>query len=235
MKIKIQSDDASIYPGDPWSQMDDWLAELRDDSRTESPGDEDAETDGAGVAWSDAPAQAAPAEARVRARAGARAEADVRAQAGTATGAIERAVIGDQLRIPIMWCELGSCVSWYMDRAALGEADTRARAIDAGWRIDALGRLTCPSCQQTDPRFWAACRVVPWDRYAAMVRAARVAAAPGDGAVGSTARDGSGDHGRAVSAAASQPEPAWRRAIRPLRPFASARQRTERASAPPFP
>ena len=54
-----------------------------------------------------------------------------------------------------MWCEMGSCISWYTDQAALGEADTRARAVAAGWRIDAVGRLVCPSCQQTDPCFWA--------------------------------------------------------------------------------
>ena len=47
-------------------------------------------------------------------------------------GAAVRAVIGDQLRMPIMWCEMGSCISWHADPAALGEADTRARAIAAG-------------------------------------------------------------------------------------------------------
>ena len=50
------------------------------------------------------------------------------APAGPA-GAAERAVIGDQLRMPVMWCEMGSCVSWHADPAALGEADARARAI----------------------------------------------------------------------------------------------------------
>ena len=85
-------------------------------------------------------------------------------------------MIGDQLRLPIMWCEMGSCISWYTDPAALGEADTRARAIGAGWRIDALGRLACPRCQYTDPCFWASRPVVPWDRYMAIARAARVAA-----------------------------------------------------------
>jgi hypothetical protein len=88
-------------------------------------------------------------------------------------GAGGRAVIGDELRIPIMWCDMGSCIAWYTDPAALGEADTRARAIAAGWRIDALGRLACPTCQQTDPCFWTARPVMPWDRYVAMVRAAR--------------------------------------------------------------
>jgi hypothetical protein len=83
-----------------------------------------------------------------------------------------RAVIGDELRIPIMWCEMGSCISWCTDPSALGEADARARAISAGWRIDALGRLACPRCQQTDPRFWATRQVVRWDRYTAVARAA---------------------------------------------------------------
>ena len=91
---------------------------------------------------------------------------------------MERAVIGDQLRMPIMWCEMGSCVSRHADPAALGEADTRARAIAAGWRIDALGRLACPQCQQNDPRYWAARPVVPWDRYTAIARTARIPAAP---------------------------------------------------------
>ena len=94
----------------------------------------------------------------------------VPAAPGGPAGAAERAVIGDQLRMPIMWCEMGSCVSWHADPAALGEADTRARAIGAGWRIDALGRLACPRCQQTDPAFWASCPVVPSDRYTAIAR-----------------------------------------------------------------
>jgi len=99
------------------------------------------------------------------------------APAGRA-GAAVRAVIGDQLRMPIMWCEIGSCISWHADPAALGEADTRARAIAAGWRIDALGRLACPQCQQNDPRYRAARPVVPRDRYTAIARTARIPAAP---------------------------------------------------------
>ena len=99
------------------------------------------------------------------------------APAGPA-GAAVRAVIGDQLRMPIMWCEMGSCISWHADPAALGEADTRARAIAAGWRIDALGRLACPRCQQNDPRYRAARPVVPRDRYTAIARTSRIPAAP---------------------------------------------------------
>jgi len=87
-----------------------------------------------------------------------------------------RALIGDQLRMPIMWCEMGSCISWHADPGALGEGDARARAIGAGWRIDAFGRLACPSCQQTDPDFRATRLVVRWDRYTAMARAARIVA-----------------------------------------------------------
>jgi hypothetical protein len=92
-------------------------------------------------------------------------------------GATVRAVIGDQLRLPVMWCEMGSCVSWYADPAALGEADTRVRAIDAGWRIDALGRLACLRCQQTDPGFRACSQVVRQDRYTALARTSRASRA----------------------------------------------------------
>ena len=87
-----------------------------------------------------------------------------------------RAVIGDELRIPIIWCEMGSCISWHTDRAALGQADVRARAIRAGWRIDALGRLACPQCQQTDVAFRATRPVVLWDRSTAIAMAARATA-----------------------------------------------------------
>ena len=115
----------------------------------------------------------ARALAESRALAEARALVEARVEPRADAGAGGRAVIGDELRIPIMWCDMGSCIAWYTDPAALGEADTRARAIAAGWRIDALGRLACPTCQQTDPCFWTACPVMPWDRYVAMVRAAR--------------------------------------------------------------
>ena len=90
-----------------------------------------------------------------------------------------RPVIGDQLRMPIMWCEMGSCISWHSDPGALGEGDARARAIRAGWRIDAFGRLACPRCQQTDPDFRVSRPVVPWDRHTAIARAAWIAAVSG--------------------------------------------------------
>ncbi len=61
----------------------------------------------------------------------------------------ERAVIGDELRLPVIWCEMPRCISWHLDRESAGERDARARAAAAGWRTDALGRLACPPCQQS--------------------------------------------------------------------------------------
>ena len=68
----------------------------------------------------------------------------------------ERAVFGDQMRQPIVWCQISSCISRYEDPAALGEADIRSRAISAGWRHDAVDRLACPHCQQHSPQLWVA-------------------------------------------------------------------------------
>ena len=89
----------------------------------------------------------------------------------------ERAAIGDELRIPLAWCEMGSCISHYADPAALGEADIRTRAIAAGWRVDALGRLACPQCQQGDSWFWTAHPVALWDRDTAVAMTTLMAAA----------------------------------------------------------
>ena len=121
-----------------------------------------------------ASAAAPPNTYASRPGAGARARVSARAEAFTV-----RALIGDELRMPTAWCEMGSCISWHADRAALGEADNRARAISAGWRIDALGRMTCPRCQQTSTSFRATRPVVPWDRATAITMAARAAAGPG--------------------------------------------------------
>jgi len=65
----------------------------------------------------------------------------------------ETAVIGNQLRLPIIWCEMPSCINWHHDPDSLGERDAREHAYDAGWRTDALGRLACPDCQQTRPDY----------------------------------------------------------------------------------
>jgi hypothetical protein len=60
-------------------------------------------------------------------------------------------VIGDQLRVPAVWCAMVRCDAAFADPAALGEADNRARALAAGWAEDALGRIVCPACQFTQP------------------------------------------------------------------------------------
>lgn len=179
MKMRIRPDDASML------QLDDWLAELREDGWAEPPGDgggaahgdpRPAPPDKAAQRTAPAPHPQAPRSEAPRPQAPHPQAPHVRpaharpAHARPAVGAL----IGDQLRMPIMWCEMGSCISWHADPAALGEGDMRARAIGAGWRIDAFGRLACPRCQQTDPAFRASRPVVVWDRYTAMARAARI-------------------------------------------------------------
>ena len=148
MTIRIRTDDGSMR------QLNDWLAELREDGRTES---------------------AVPVEPHA--------------------GPTVRAVIGDQLRMPVRWCEMGSCISWHADPAALGEGDMRARAIGAGWRIDAFGRLACPRCQQTDPSFRACHPVVRWDRGTAMTRTARIVAGRGELTALTAGHPGTGKRG----------------------------------------
>jgi hypothetical protein len=101
---------------------------------------------------------------------------------------IEPAPIGDALRIPIAWCEMGSCISHYEHPAALGEADIRARAIEAGWRVDALGRLACPQCQRSGPWFWTTHPIVPWDRHKAVSAVALMTAVVRDNASGGAGR-----------------------------------------------
>lgn len=89
------------------------------------------------------------------------------------------AVIGDALRMPIAWCEMGNCVSHYSHPQALGQADIRRRAIAAGWRADALERLICPTCQQHSSRFLATRPVRPWDRHRAIAVATLMVSANG--------------------------------------------------------
>jgi hypothetical protein len=77
----------------------------------------------------------------------------------------ERAVIGDELRLPTAWCQIGACIARYTDGDALGEADVRARAVASGWCADLFGRLVCPSCQQIYA-VWSARPVLPRDELA---------------------------------------------------------------------
>lgn len=179
MKMKTRSDDANML------QMSDWLAELREEGRPQP----EIPAEAAAPAYQPAPAyrpvpvyratpayRAVPAEAVFFAQPAVQAEADSTDPKGPEDliDPTVRSVIGDQLRLPVMWCEMGSCVSQHSDPAALGEADVRARAIDAGWRIDAFGRLACPRCQQADPSFRVTRPVVQWDRDTAMTRATRI-------------------------------------------------------------
>ena len=184
MKLKNRQDDASAPELNEWLKMYDWFAELRDDDPAgpadhgiAEPADDSAprpET----VATPAASWPAAVAEASAGTEASARAATLEITPPHAAPGATRReastprATIGDQLRRPVAWCEMGSCIWHHADPAALGEADIRARAISAGWRIDALGRLACPRCQQTSPGFRATCPVTLWDRDNAITSAA---------------------------------------------------------------
>ncbi len=96
---------------------------------------------------------------------------------GRAGEAAQRAVIGDELRRPVLWCQMGSCVTRFADPGALGEADNRARAIEAGWREDAFARFACPACLQTSPEFRVKYPVVAWDKKHAIAMATLMTAA----------------------------------------------------------
>jgi hypothetical protein len=165
MKVKVSPADVSAH------EMEAWIAQLRDEGSDTRFSDArpsgtplDRAPDGGGARWKIA-VPAPPAE-RPPASPG-------RAARPRTAG---RALIGDQLRIPILWCEIAPCISHHTNPAALGEADNRARALSAGWRLDRLGRLTCPQCQQSSPWFWPAHPVVPWDEEAAATMAALMAA-----------------------------------------------------------
>jgi len=196
MKSKIWPDDTTMV------EMDGWLAELREDGAAEAPGARTAGPPSAGRAeapsagraeaasadWVKGPSpsgaeafgggarRAVHAEPTALAAPAAPAKPAAVAEPAALAEDSVRPLIGDQLRMPIMWCEMGSCISWHSDPAALGESDSRARAIGAGWRIDAFGRLACPQCQQTDPTFRSSRPVVLWDRATAIARTARIAA-----------------------------------------------------------
>jgi len=58
------------------------------------------------------------------------------AQSGHAQANVH-AVIGDELQMPAVWCELGSCISRFTDAAALGDrmsGPARSRSADARMR-----------------------------------------------------------------------------------------------------
>jgi len=190
----------NVSKRDAIAQAMDWLDQLREDGRTEPSlgGDNQATDPAAAVPPApvppapamplaapprSAPSAAPPQSAPVPAPPAPRASDEGDRRDGTAIP--ERAPIGDELRIPIAWCDMDACISYYEHPAALGEADIRARAIAAGWRVDAVGRLACPECQQRVPWFWTTQPVVRWDRGRAVTAAARLAAAVRAEATGS--------------------------------------------------
>jgi len=166
MKVRISPEEVSAH------EMEAWIAQLRDEgsdarfsnARPSGGTAIDQPPDDGGAKWEIAvpapPAEGPPASARRASR----------------PGTAGLALIGDQLRIPIVWCEIAPCISHHTNPAALGEADIRARALSAGWRLDRLGRLTCPECQQSSPCFWPAHPVALWDKEAAATMVALMAA-----------------------------------------------------------
>ncbi|MGH3209344.1 MAG: hypothetical protein ACRDNO_16440 [Trebonia sp.] len=76
-----------------------------------------------------------------------------------------RAIIGDEIRTPMLWCEFGNCIARYTSEDALGEQDLRSRALAAGWRYDAHGRLACPACTRRDPSFLVGRLPAPANQY----------------------------------------------------------------------
>ena len=164
MRLKIRPEDVSTH------EMSDWVAWLRAEAADETASDAD-ETAGDG-ARPETVAPARPAdEFSASVKPVANGEDKHADQEDTC-----RAVIGDELRIPIAWCEMGSCISHHTDPVALGEADIRIRALRAGWRLDRFGRLACVDCLQSNPWFRTAYPVVLWNRRAAVATATVMAA-----------------------------------------------------------
>jgi hypothetical protein len=185
MKTNVRNEDAIT------SAMG-WLDQLREDGHAEPVSGSDSEPETASE-----PAACPPVDASARPPNTASGGREMRESAET----IEPAPIGDALRMPIAWCEMGSCISHYEDPAALGEADIRARAIEAGWKVDALGRLACPQCQRSGPWFWTTHPIVPWDRHRAVTAVAAMTTAAGEDSTGGARRAA----GRGVIQAAAPP------------------------------
>ena len=166
MRLKVRPEDVNAL------EMSDWLARLRDEVSAETGSDE---TELETVA---PPQQVTRPPVSTTTIAPATPGSGPSSGATTAAGREQtvRAVIGDELHVPIAWCEMGSCISHYTDPAALGEADIRTRALRAGWRLDRFGRLACVDCLQSSPWFRAAYPVVLWDRELAATAIAMMAA-----------------------------------------------------------
>ena len=204
MKIKIRPDDAGVLQQEDWLQTDDGCcAARRWPCRP-------------GWRWPRPIGQRQQSLARSSAEVAARAEAVARAEAAAGAEMTERAVIGDQLRMPIDVVRDG-----FMHLLACRSRSAR-RGRHPGPRerrplvYPCLGRAACPRRQQADPGFWATGPVVLWDRYTAVATAARAAAVRSDDTAHATWED-SGDPGRAARyPLAEPPEPGWQK---PAPPF----------------
>src|ERR1700722_15417833 len=188
MKTNVRNEDAIT------SAMG-WLDQLREDGYAEPVSVTAGEPATAGGPPADATARPPNADATARPPNTVSGGHEVRESAET----IEPAPIGDALRIPMSWCEMGSCISHYEHPAALGEADIRARAVEAGWRVDAFGRLACPQCQRSGPWFWTTHPIVPWDRHRAVSAVAVMTTAAGEDATGGVGRGAGRDVIQAVA------------------------------------
>jgi len=166
MRLKIRSDDVNAL------EMSNWIARLRDEVSGE-PGDGQTGLETAAPAR---PVTRPPARSKMvfPAQPGSRPSANAKTVVGREQTV--RAVIGDELHVPIVWCEMGSCISHHTDPAALGEADIRSRALRAGWRLDRFGRLACVDCLQSNSGFRTAYPVALWDREVAATAVSMMAA-----------------------------------------------------------
>ena len=169
MRLKVRPEDVNAL------EMSDWLARLRD----EVSGDMSGETGGDEIELETVAPPQQVTRPPVSTTTEAPATPESRPSYGTTAAGQEqtvRAVIGDELHVPIAWCEMGSCISHYTDPAALGEADIRTRALRAGWRLDRFGRLACGDCVQGNSWFRTAYPVVLWDRELAATAVSVMAA-----------------------------------------------------------
>jgi hypothetical protein len=183
----------NVSKRDAIAQAMDWLGQLREDGRAEAAlsGDGEATAPPAPVTAPPAPAVGPPAPVTAPPAPAVGPPAPTVGDGGNRRNRVAitaRAAIGDELRMPIAWCDMGACISYYEHPEALGEADIRDRAIAAGWRVDALGRLACPPCQQSGRWFWTTHPVVLWDRGRAVTAAALMAATARAEATGSAGR-----------------------------------------------
>ena len=124
--------------------------------------------------------------------------------------------------------------------ARLTPAPARSRPA---WRVDALGRLACPRCQQTSSGFRASRPVILWDRDTALASAALTIAVTRDRAVGNRGRPAAGVIGAGPLAAiprqstpGTAPETPWPPPCppdgRPAQQHATPAPRHRRSEAP---